>query len=691
MSFLAPAFLIGLAALAIPVLIHLIQRERKRVVSFPSLMFLRRIPYQSVRRRRVRQWPLLLMRVAALSMIVAAFARPFFRRDTPVAGATLSARELVLLLDQSASMGYGDHWERAQRAARQAIDGLSGDDRATLVLFATSAEENVRATGDRARLKAAVDAARVGSGATRYGPALKLAQSILARSSLRRREAVLISDFQKSGWNGTEDVRFPEGTTLATAAVASTEVSNVAVPSVTFARVPFSGQERLTVTAGVVNHGSTVVSDLPVTLEIDGRTIQTEHVSVGSHASASVAFAPFALADANVKGVVRAGTDSLPQDNAFYFVLTPGRPVPVLITDGGDRRGTRVDSSLYLTKALTIGTSPSFRVDVVPPAQATLAELEKHSVVVLNDVPFPGTLAGGVLNRFVERGGGLLAVLGEHSTWPAGEAPVLPGRLGAATDPPVTRIGSLGFMDYSHPVFEVFKAPRSGDFSGAHIFRYRLLEIGAEEPDVRVLARFDDGAVAAAEKRIGAGRVIAWASSLDDSWNDLALKPVFLPLAHQMMRYLARYEEPPAWRTVGQALDVSGRSTGQGDRVALTPSGDRITLDTPGAPRFIELSAQGFYEVRATAARMGRPYFTAANLDPAESNLLTIDPQELVAAATGRAAAPETAAATGAVEVPAADFERRQSVWWYLLLGGILVLAAETILSNRLSRAASGV
>src|SRR5437667_6880236 len=75
MSFLAPAFLLGLAALAIPVFIHLIQRERKRVIEFPSLMFVRRIPYQSVRRRRIRHWLLLMMRAAAILMIVAAFAR----------------------------------------------------------------------------------------------------------------------------------------------------------------------------------------------------------------------------------------------------------------------------------------------------------------------------------------------------------------------------------------------------------------------------------------------------------------------------------------------------------------------------------------------------------------------------------------------------------------------------------------
>src|SRR5256714_6915073 len=110
MGFVAPLILGAHATLAIPVLIHLIQREKKRVVQFPSLMFLRRIPYQSVRRRRIRHWALLIMRLAALALIVAAFARPFFRRDTLAAATQSGAREAVILLDTSYSMGYGSPW-----------------------------------------------------------------------------------------------------------------------------------------------------------------------------------------------------------------------------------------------------------------------------------------------------------------------------------------------------------------------------------------------------------------------------------------------------------------------------------------------------------------------------------------------------------------------------------------------------
>src|SRR5688572_129616 len=100
MSFIAPLFFVALAGLAIPVLIHLIQREKKQIIHFPSLMFVQRIPYKSVQRRRIHNWLLLMVRLAALALIIGAFARPFLSGQdlTPVGQ---GAREVVVLLDQS--------------------------------------------------------------------------------------------------------------------------------------------------------------------------------------------------------------------------------------------------------------------------------------------------------------------------------------------------------------------------------------------------------------------------------------------------------------------------------------------------------------------------------------------------------------------------------------------------------------
>jgi aerotolerance regulator-like protein/VWA domain-containing protein len=677
-TFLTPAFLVGLGALAIPVLVHLIQRERKRVVEFPSLMFVRRIPYQSVRRRRIRHWALLALRAAAIALVVAAFARPFRPQGAAAIAATGGAREVVILLDHSASMGYGDRFARARDAARGVVRSLAPGDRATLVLFAKNAEENMRATSDRARLEAAIGAATVGSGATRFGPAVKLAESILSRSPVKRREAVLISDFQKTGWTGSEEAHFAEGMALSTVPVGSGPTANLSVPSVTFARSAFSGQERVAVTAGLSNKGADALRDVPVALSIDGHEIETVRASVPPRASASVTFTPFTLAAPNVRGSVRAGSDPMPADNVFHFVLTPSAPVSLAVVDRG-----AADASLFLAHALSIGTTPTFQIDVLPTARVVPASFDKRAVVVLNDTMFPPAGSGGVLKRFVERGGGLLVIAGEHTTWPSDAADLLPGKLGPPVDRTSGPSASLGYLDYSHPVFEIFKAPRSGDFSAAHVFRYRALEPAAAD---RVLARYDDGAAAAVERKIGSGRVIAWTSTLDDTWTDIAVKPVFLPLVHQLVRYLARYEQPTSWFTVGQVIDLSARV--RTNRIVVTPSGERLSPSgNEQDPRSVlELEEQGIYEIRAGGATGGRPEPVAVNLDPAESDLTTLDPRELVAAVTGRATPGQSAAAIETAEVTREETERRQSLWWYLLLAGVVLLAAETVIANHLSR-----
>jgi hypothetical protein len=675
MAFLTPLFLLAGATIAIPIFVHLIQRERKRVIQFPSLMFVQRIPYQSVRRRRIRHWALLLMRCAAILMIVAAFARPFLRQEAVIAAAAGGSRELVVLLDHSASMGFGDHWQRARDAAHAAIGSLGANDRATFVLFSRNAEENMRATTDRARLNAAVDNAKVDADSTRYGPALKLAESILSRSQARRREAVLISDFQRSGWTGSEDVHFGEGYTLTPVSVASPASNNVAIPSVTFARASFSGQERVTVSAGIANKGTDPVSDVPVTLEVEGHQIQTQQAKIGANATASVSFTQFTVDRPIVKGTVRAGTDPMPADNVFHFTVSPSAPVSLLVVTNPDSR----DSALYLSQALAVGTTPVFHTDVVPVTRVTPANFEKRAVVILNDVSFPTAGAGGTLKKFVEGGGGLLVAAGDHTSWPQSEADLLPGTLGPSVDR-TSRGATIGFRDYSHAVFELFKAPRSGDFSAARIYRYRTLATG---PNDRVLARFDDGAVAVAERKVGAGRVIALASTLDDSYSDLPLKPIYLPLVHQLVKYLGQFESPRSWMTVGQVVDVSALTKARANWLVVTPSGKRVTSTGP-----LELDEQGIYEVRPAGGSEAAPRAIAVNIDPAESDLTPIDPTELVAAVTGRATQ-TVAASAGPTETSQADVkdaEKRQALWWYLLLTGLLLLAVETVVSNRLSQ-----
>jgi hypothetical protein len=681
MSFLAPLFFAGLAALALPVLIHLVQKERKNVVQFPSLMFLKRVPYQSVRRRRIQNWALLAMRLAALILIIAAFARPFLR-GTALVASNEGSRDVVILLDRSYSMGHGDQWQRAQRAAADAVNNLADGDRAALVMFSTSAEVAVRPTDERARLVSEIDAATPSAGATRYGPAFKVAGSLLAESNLPRREVIIISDFQRSGWTAADGLRLSESTAVTPVAVAAGDATNVSVTAATVQREVFSGQERVIVTGGVINRSNAPIAGLNVSLEIDGRVVQSTSVSVDAKGAASTTFAPVTITAENTRAAVRVADDALAADNAFHFVLTPPRPVDVTLVT----RNTG-GSALYLTRALAIGESPRFTV--TPRGIDALSDdvLGRTRVIVLDDINPPDATASR-LKRFVENGGGLFVVIGPQASWSGAAADLLPATPASAVDRTRGPAGTVGGLEYGHAVFEPFRAPRSGDFSAARFYGYRSVTAAK---DAQVLARFDDGSPALVERQIGRGRVIAWTSTLDLYWNDLALKPVFLPFVHQVVRHLSAYRERPAASTVGQVIDLAefadtpvgssgARTTG---RLVLAPSGTRQDLEGDQS-RVLELLEQGFYEIRE--ARPGSPTAVAAsNVELIESDTTAIDPQEIAISLTGGGRA--ASAGRGPITLPDEAQERSQRLWWYLLFAGILLLTGESLLAHRLSRA----
>jgi hypothetical protein len=674
MSFLAPLFFAALAGLAIPVLLHLTQREKKQIVRFPSLMFVRRIPYQSVRRRKIQHWFLLMVRMAALAMIIFAFARPLIDSgNVPTGGA--NAREVVVLLDTSYSMGFGDRWARAQAAARDQIAKLNASDRGSVVLFGSGADIQLRSTGERSRLQATVDSAAPSPSSTRFSPALKVAGSILAESTLPKREVVIISDFQRSGWRGEEGAKLPEGTALTPVPVQdAADKPNLTVTGVTFARSAFSDQQRVVVTAGITNRTEQPVKGSSITLEVGGLTIGTKPVVVEGGSSTSVVFDPFTVSGKNMRARVKLADDALAADNTFNFVVSPIEPVHVTVVDRGN-----ATSALYLTRVLSIGDSPKFDAVFRQGDALSDEDLRKSAVVVLNDVEVDPPLARR-LARYVEQGGGMFVATGPRARWPQ-EVDALPGTIGQPVDRTRGDAARVGALEYGHPVFEPFRAPRSGDFSSIPVYGYRNL---TAVQGAQVLARFDAGTPAVLERTVGRGHVMLWGSTLDVSWSDLPTKPVFLPFIHQAVRHLAGYTEPEPWLTVGQVLNTSAVAARgpAAQRVVLTPSGRRLPLDDEGTD-VLELTEQGFYEIRGDANQADG--IVAANVDPAEADLTPMDPREITAAAVG--AGDGSAGAPAGVPLTPEAKEKNQRLWWYLLVAGILLLGADTLVSNRMAKA----
>src|SRR5436190_12720225 len=225
MSFLNPLFLFGLAAAAIPILIHLFTRRRPREVKFPSLEFLTEVHQSEIRRLRLKQWLLLLLRTLAIAAIALAMARPALKGS--VGWKSTAATTMVALVDVSGSMqaaaapseiapGAAGAEASLGGIARRAVEDLPStlgpSDELLLVPYDRAPHPlTTKPSGDLPRLRAAARALESGAASTDHAQALAFAARALGESHALNRELFWISDFQAGGFPDSGAIRRPEG------------------------------------------------------------------------------------------------------------------------------------------------------------------------------------------------------------------------------------------------------------------------------------------------------------------------------------------------------------------------------------------------------------------------------------------------------------------------------------------------
>lgn len=727
-SFLTPLFLAGFIGVMVPLIIHLIRRHRGRVIPFPSLMFLRRLPVETVQRRTLRDWPLLLLRIGALVLIALAFARPVLQlgaEEDGVAGDPL--REVVLVVDRSWSMAGSERWERAMDEARDALGGLVSPDRASLVLFDAIGRVAVEPTLDPGRVQAVLDTVQPGWGGTQIGAGLQAASGILQASDRSRREIVLISDFQRRGWEDGPRDPIPEGTEFVTADVGDDGLGSMIVSDVTLDYSFQEGRQRVRPAARVIRQGGETPARAEVVIEVDGQRIEAETVDIPSDGALSVPFAPITVPEEGIRGMVRVDAEGGTESEPFRFVVSPSEILSVVLVEETGALGG--GAAPYLRSALDVQGGVPMQVETRRTASLSANELEGVDLVILNDVPLPAGGSATALQTHVRRGGGLLVTSGPGSdpeSWSSAWNEFLPARPGEIIERDPARGASLAQVDRDHPIFTVFGGESGSGLGAPRFFRYRRLNVpepesaadgeenAGEEPDPRVLARFDDGAPALAQRTVGAGRVLVWSSTFDNEWSDFPLHSVFLPVVREIVQFTGARRESVPYFTVGQPLDArfllieaalleegaapAGEDGGGADApgpvlgLLVGPDGSALEL-TPSGGALLQLASPGFYEVREEEdADAG--WILAVNADVREADLARIDPEELTLA-VAPSSAEESAAARGNLvaggnlsqesdaRTGLEDGERRQGAWQFLLLGAILLLLGETLLAGR--------
>ncbi len=682
-----PWLLLGLAALAVPVLVHLVQRQEQHGTKFPSLMFVRRIPFEIKRRRRLRDRALLALRCLAVAAIAVAFASPYFDLKLASADGTASARDLVILLDRSYSMSHSARWKQAKAAAEGRIRALGPGERAALIAFQDRAEIVSPLSADKTMLLEALNRIEPGEGKTGYAPAFGAANRLLALSDADQRGVVIVSDLQRSALEGSGALPLSEDVALEIVPIRFPVGANATVTQATLApQRDGSVEEALNVR--VENTGDAPLLGATLELLVDGRLAETRQIELDSGAARSFTLPLVLAADRPTQVILNVGPDALPADDRYHLVLAPRRPIATALIEP---RLPRAHHGVFIEEALLLARSPEFRVTRIRLDRIDETPLETFELVILDDVPVTPGAASDTLAAFVAAGGGVLAVAGPSlgAAWPGGSEGFLPGDIGAESSP-AQATGHIRMSSRDHPLWAAPGLERGRALSAARVITSRRLQ---PKPGDRVLARMENGAPLLLERTDQVGRVLALTTTADPRWGTLALEPGFVPLVQAAGAYLAGRSGWTEAYLAGEGVDLARAAghlsaasdwkrylAGGGTVVVESPSGEAQRIQGKESVFFTPREA-GLYQAHR-AGRSGQSLPFAVNHTRTESILSAATPEELEARIVRRARFIGSAK-TGAGGVRESDpFGPAR---WLLLLAA-LALMAESLISGRISR-----
>jgi hypothetical protein len=714
LSFLNGAFLGGLSLVGIPILIHLLQRRRFRVVEWGAMEFLRLSERKRSRRIMIEQLLLLLIRCLIITCVVLAVCRPVVRFGSIQPNGVRGQVHAILIVDNSYSMGYrtggaGSEtvFDRARARALEVVErGLRQGDAVSVVLASDPPQVLIRKAS--LDLRAAAGTLRrlsLSDATTNFGQAARVALAIAGESVFPNREVYLVSDLQDAGWTGRgSDPSAWEAlerlARLILVPVREGFAANAAVQWVQAARGLATARTSSRIQARILNAGPQAMRGLPVSLEIDGRPLgASQNLDLEPGQAGIVAFNHLFEQPGVHASAVRIGTDRLPGDDAAHLALRVRKSVRVLVVNGNPNGAVpQKDAAFFLMPALAppvpaAGGEPTpVEPQMVIGSGFGSAQIRDYDVVVLSDVRELSAADRRSLAEFVQNGGGALIFLGAMASGPIynrdlldATPSLLPARVGTpASDKVFLDAGSL-----DHPALERFRGAQDVDVNTAEFLRYYRLQPKEGDRTVRVMARFTSGQPALVERGFGLGRVVLAASPATTEWGTLPLKPMFLPLVHQLVAYLAagtdgtrngRVGEPVVkplpLNEAGRPVDVidpgGGRTT---LRSAVDDRGCTVTIDRP--------QRAGFYRIEVSR---GTQDTFAVNRDTRESVLRSLDRRTVEQRLNSR-----TLTWIGINEdLMSALTRSRQGVefWRHLLIAALVLLVTETMLAQMFGRRA---
>jgi Aerotolerance regulator N-terminal/von Willebrand factor type A domain len=692
MSFLAPLYALGLAAVVAPIVFHLIRRSPRGEVPFSSLMFLAPTPPRLTRRSRLDQLLLLLLRAAAISLLAFAFARPFLRQTAQLGFDDVERRRIAVLIDTSASMRRGELWPKARALGAKAIADALPADQVALYAFDVAARPLVSfeqsAALDPAHRRAAATAVldrttpswagtNLGQALIETVAAIEAVADTSEKAGRMPRRVVLISDLGAgSRIDALGDFEWPSDVEL--------ELKTVSESGSNAGLAPLADSVETETTRAAKGRRVRVVNDAASRQEtfllrwVDEKGAAAGvpldvYVPPGESRVMRVPEPSAAAAHASL----RLEGDSYSFDNALYFADQKQEATTVLYI-GADRPDDPSGLLYYLARIFHDTPGRSVHVTARPPSGALEIESDRTiALVVLADQTTSANIDR--LGRYVRAGGTLLDVV----TAPEQSAALaaLTGASSAKADEAaLDHDVMLGEIAFDHPLFAALAGPQFNDFTKIRFRKYRRIDPNAL-PGARVLARFETGDPAIIEKTDGKGRIVVFTSGWQPADSQLARSSKFVPLCSALLE--AR--NAPAFG--GKSFLVNERvplPAGESDKalVVRKPDGSQRKAEA-GSSFFAETALPGIYTVES--ADGARSF--AVNLDPLESKTSPLHVETLEQ--FGCRLADHAAKRLDPAQLRQmfnAELENRQKLWRWLLLATLGILIVETWLAGRRAR-----
>lgn len=636
MNFLNPFLLIGIIAASIPLIIHLWSKKKAKLIDFSSIKFLISLERRKVRKLRLQQILLLILRMLIIILISFALARPILT-DRWAISAKRAKTSAIIILDNSYSMNYtgleGEHFKLAKDKAMQILDLLNPGDNAGIILMSDIPDVIFqKLTTDIQQIREAIRKSKISHRGTNVLPSIIKAYSMLKESKNPVKKIYLITDLCENGWSDWKSIPadlVQDDVELLVVKIGDAKDDNRAIEEVKLSNDFVGVGIPLQINTKIKRSDNSKTS---LELHIDDEK-KGQLTTEGDSAVFNYTFSDPGI----YKGEIRLETDKLSLDDVRYFVISVLGQLKVLVVG---------DSKPYLRTALNPSMpSETGSVPLIIPVSCDVNELgtqklENYSAVILADIARLDELAISNLRSFYQNGGCIIIFIGKKADrdWynSMDFVPVSLGKRENYQNP-------LKFSKWNseHPILKVF-GPEVSDNPLKSPEFYSAFSI-TPKTNAKILASYSKNVPAIIEMK-KKGRIILFNTSPEPEITDLPVNPVFLPMIQQTILYLAEKDKKNNV-LIGEPYSVNIYEKIDSTPEILNPENTilrPVVLDSPeGNGRQIIFDATnraGFYKLEFKSEGNRILDYFAANLNTKDESRLKLANEEDVLKRLGNSA-----------------------------------------------------